>query len=256
MTPIYIFLIFLLMIFIIQNKTINMFTLFIQILNLQGLFNKAFQGMGHLWFVTVIMICYLLTPVFLKILGTRRFKFNIFTLLVLFLLQIVISYLPYFNLFGIYLVYIYVYFAGFLFKRYNWINVLNHTYLNCTLMIISIIARLYFRFLFDGTLFYNNIIAPYTQACFGICLFWLMYFLFNTKAFSDKVSNGLLFKFIRILDLISYDVYITHYIFCVGPVSIIGFVTSSYVLDTVIFFILTFASSFLLFKLTKLITAL
>lgn len=58
----YIFMAYLLIIYLIKGSNISIFNWIAYILNLQG-FQIYVHGAEHLWYLTVIMICYLITPI-------------------------------------------------------------------------------------------------------------------------------------------------------------------------------------------------
>lgn len=254
MLPIYIFLVYLLIIFLFQKNTISIKVLLIQVLNLQGITNTYFLGLGHLWFVTVIMICYLLVPIIYKINekdnSLNLYKF-LFVSVALIILQIILSFTLDYHLFAIYLVYIYVYFLGYYSKKIKWINLVKYTNVFLIVALVSILVRFGLRYVFDGFILYDNIIVPYTQSVFGISLFYYMFFFFYK--IKEKNSKNNITMLINKIDTLSYDIYISHYIYCVGPLAIIGFVTSSYLIDTLLFIIVTLFTSIILHSITLLI---
>lgn len=226
MLPIYIFLIYLLVIFLFQKKAISIEVLLIHVLNLQGIINTYFLGLGHLWFVSVIMICYLLTPIIYKI-NEKNNSLNLYKFLfvsvVLIVLQIILSLILNYHLIGIYLVYIYVYFLGYYSKKIKWMNLVKYANIFLIIAVVSILARFGLRYVFDGSILYDSVIVPYTQLVFGISIFYYMFFFFYK--IKEKNSKNIITILINKIDTLSYDIYISHYIYCVGPLAIIGSVT-------------------------------
>lgn len=152
-------------IFLIQKKDISIEVLLIQVLNFQGITNTYFLGLGHLWFVTVIMICYLLMPIIYKM-NERNNNLNLYKFLfvsvILVILQIILSFSLNNHLIGIYLVYIYVYFLGYYSKKIRWVDLARYTNIFLIVAVVSILVRFGLRYVFDGSVLYDNVIVPYT----------------------------------------------------------------------------------------------
>ena len=103
-------------------------------------------------------------------------------------------------------------------------------------IVISVILRLIFKYTFDGTILYNVILTFITQNIFAISIFVIFKNL-------DLKEN----KLITFIDSISYEIYLVHYMFIIGPVFVIGVngnLTHNLLIDSVVilFFILISAS--------------
>ena len=59
-------------------------------------------------------------------------------------------------------------------------------------------------------------------------------------------------KTIRFFSDISFEVYLYHYMFCVGPIRLFG-LTDSWIMDSIVIIIITIAISFLMNNIAKLI---
>lgn len=100
-----------------------------------------------------------------------------------------------------------------------------------TLVILSIsfIVRIGTKIFMDGTILYDRIVVTYTQYIAAFAIFALFAFVFkNIK------SNRLCKKFCEI----SFEVYLCHYMFVVGPISLME-ITTSFVVNMII---ITFVS--------------
>lgn len=76
----------------------------------------------------------------------------------------------------------------------------------------------------DGTIWYERIAVPYTQYIAAFAIFLIFSFIFkNVKV--GKLCKG----FCKI----SFEVYLCHYMFVVGPISLMH-LTSNFVVDMVI----------------------
>lgn len=95
------------------------------------------------------------------------------------------------------------------------------------ILFLAAIVRLLGKVVFDESILYNIMIVGYTQSIIGFSLFFIIFYI-GTR-FGEKFK----FNIVKFLDDISYEIYLVHYMFIVGPVSIIGF-TNSRILDNCI----------------------
>lgn len=217
------------------------------IFGIQGF--RGVNGAEHTWYITCILVCYILTPLISYLFNFINNKKS--------LIQIIISLFIIFPtlipfIFGSNLSYFIcpvfwystAYFCG---KNKDKIEKLaNIKY--CLLSIMIIILLFFIRFIshiyIDGTLLYNNIIVQYEHYISAFCIFIIFMFLFkNYKAsfFVQKIDN------------ISFEIYLYHYMFIVGPLSLIN-ITKWYYLNSVIviicsvFFAIIFNRIFMIIK--------
>lgn len=92
------------------------------------------------------------------------------------------------------------------------------------IMLISFIVRVGTKIFVDGTIFYDRIIVTYTQYIAAFAIFALFAF-----EFKNIKSNRLCKKFCEI----SFEVYLCHYMFVVGPISLMK-ITTSFVMNMII----------------------
>ena len=104
--------------------------------------------------------------------------------------------------------------------------------------LLSIILRLACRYLFDGTPFYDCIIVSLTQTILAISIFLAIKCL--TKKFIITES-----KLINFLDDFSFYIYITHYMFMVGPIRTMG-ITNSLIINCFVTIFLSIMSAMIL----------
>ena len=105
-------------------------------------------------------------------------------------------------------------------------------------MIIAILTRLYFRQILDGSLLYDVIIVSITHTILGICIFRTIKYL--CEKFNIKGN-----KFINSMDNLSYYIYITHYMFMVGPIRTMG-MTQFLIINIIITIVLSYISAIVL----------
>jgi peptidoglycan/LPS O-acetylase OafA/YrhL len=87
-------------------------------------------------------------------------------------------------------------------------------------LVILVVAALALRFVanvyIDGTIWYDRIIVPYTHMIAACSIFELFEIFFRER----EVPKG-----VKILSDISLEVYLFHYMFTVGPISVFDRVT-------------------------------
>ena len=240
--PLYSFLFFLFIIYIILGIKIEVFNWIIYILNLQAI-QIYIGGAEHLWFLTIIMFCYLITP----FLNKFRTKFPTLNYLVFFTSLICIQILATYYInkqFGIYLIYINLYISSYLFGMLQKITLNKRSFITSTILSIFIILlRLLGKFTLDSTIFYDVIFVGYTQSVLALWIFYVFLYLF--KNLSDS-------QLITFLDPISFEFYLTHYMFIKFPLSVMN-TTSSFLLNSLIALVFTLLSAILLNKINNLI---
>lgn len=237
--PFYIFLIFLLLIYIILQKPIELKNWLFQFLNLQGL-EIYVNGAEHLWFLTILAVCYLITPL-LNEWKKQKIRFSYIILLVLWIMVCVSTYFINTQL-GIYLIYLIVYILGYI-LGYKKPQIFSNKkrILLCAAVVFAVCVRLLTRFLWDGTPLYNVLCVGITQSVISIS----MLLLFLSFKFREV-------KLINFFDSISYEIYLVHYMFIVGPLHIIG-ITGNLALDSLAVIGVSIVSAFLLMKASKFI---
>ena len=108
------------------------------------------------------------------------------------------------------------------------------------IIILSLIIRLVSMKYLDGTVIYDCLLVYLTHTALAIGLFSLSRKIFDLKSRSS----------IDWFDDISYFVYITHYMFMVGPLRTMG-LTSNLLLNTIITVTLSFFSATLLQRIYR-----
>ncbi len=187
---------------------------------IKGLFiNATLTGGEHLWFISTILLCYILTP----LLQAYRNKYvkDQKNLLLFFVGAVII---------------IYIFFGAFN-ELYNpaWINCYiigyllgvndNRNYINVKILIalIGIITimcngiQIYCSYIiyrnFQGYQYFCN----YNHVTLGVFLFLTMKVLF------DRMNLVKLDKILTITDLYSYEIYLVHQFIILGPFSLMAF---------------------------------
>jgi len=211
---------------------------------------STIKGIGHLWFIAYILLCYIITPLLSrfsqKICECSNRSFLFVLICVVFVFQIICF--TYVNFFIAAWVLCYV--LSFLIsKRLTDSKLKLKTILMwlIPLCFFAIIYRILFEyfFIFSFTGFKKMIFdttLQYSQAILGLTLFFSLY------AFFSKINiNKFNFikKIVSFSDKYSYDIYITHQIFILGPFGIMTLFPNNY-LNVFFALILIFLSGYLL----------
>lgn len=228
--PVYIFVFVYFAIAVILNK-FHLQQFINCILNLEY-YLGAPVGLGHLWFITIILLCYICTPVFKHI--SEKYYKSITMHIIGVIIAIITSYIH--PKLGRTMFYLYTYFLGINFKFFE--NFRFNKKAIILLAVFSLIIRLIGNYFWDNTIFYDIIIYSLTQTIIGICVF--IYFFKFIAIKENKVINY--------MDSISFYLYITHYVFMVGPVRLMG-MTNSMIANMCITLICGIASAIILMKI-------
>lgn len=233
--PMYFFMIYLLIVNIIRENRLNVMNWIAYIFNLQG-FEIYVHGAEHLWYLTIIMICYLITPIlnkYKKILNKKAIIiYGIFGVV----LQVITSY--YFSTqIGIYLTYIYLYIIAY-YISYKWNRIISRKMMfrSFIIALVSCLIRVISKVLFDDSIGYNVFVVGYTQAIIAFCIF----FIFNCSFKEDRANN-----IINLLDSLSFNIYLVHYMYIVGPIRLM-WITSSFTINTLIIIVITIVTAYVL----------
>lgn len=237
--PYYVFLGLLLCIYMFQGLQIDVFHWCVQFLLLQG-FQIYVWGAEHLWFLTVLLFCYLLTP----LLEWCEDKFSPRKKLICFGISIVAQsfatvYIStqlgrYWLLINFYVI---CYELG---ARQFKCRTIKHVAVAALLGLFSIAGRLIGKICFDETVFYNVFISGITHCMLAISIFEILQFLAPKNA-------G---KFITFFDSISYEVYLVHYMLIIGPISLFHY-TDYFIVNIGIILVTTVAIACLINLITK-----
>ena len=190
--------------------------------------------MAHTWFVTIILLCYIMIPFLPRIKNGKR----VFVIISLWIVSMVCS------LLGINLIYFCVFISSYYFadskydKEYP-------IFIQFFIVGFSICIRLLCRSLFDGTLVYSALVVGLTQTLIGFSLFLIIRELAHYR-FCSKLANN---KVVDFLDSNSYYIYIVHY-----GIVIYAYNHLNLILATFIFLLCTFFMTLFLKKIHTLIT--
>lgn len=237
--PMYIFIIILFIIFCFKN-IFNIKFLFVYLFNIQY-FLGGIPETGHLWFLSIIVICYII------LLCINKYKkfFTEKSKLILFLITLIAIVLSFFSLkFSLLFWYIDIFLIGYTWNN----NKRENAVIAFVALIFSIIMRLIFQKIFDNLFFYDSIIVPILQIIIAISIYIIIKYLVNK--YSNKLDK--MGKIIDYFDNMSYYIYICHYIFFEGIFCTLFF-TNSLTFNILITLILSYVSAIILRFLTEII---
>lgn len=213
-------------------------------------FSENFITLDHLWFIRCILLCYLLTPLFIKLLNA--IDKNIKYVLVLLLgVEVVFSiFTDYFD--G---VHINCFLVGMLLGRVKWDKKL--LFMAVIPAIIANGTQIYINYFADGgvnILFTGSTQLLYLKFCrYAHCMLGIMLFVL-LKIFFDHFKKYLcrIEKFLKISDKYSYDIYLVHNIFILGQYSVLALFQNK-AMAVISVFLFTVIASFILNKVGNII---
>lgn len=183
-------------------------------------------GAEQTWFITPLLLSYAITPLLDRYITHQRTKQQIAILVIVAASIKLLWAIPKSPVCSTLLSLVSVYVIAFVVGRF--FDTLTFTRAKASLafgvMCIAFGMRLVARQLFDGTVFYDRIACGYTQSLAAFCIFYLF-----AVAFQNRKPP----KWVSFIGEISFEVYLVHYMFCVGPVKLFGR-TPYWVLDCMI----------------------
>lgn len=177
--------------------------------NLQGI-KVATIGSINLWFVTLIMICYLITPL-IQWIKMRSGMFLKAVVILLIVLQVILAYVTDSGLFGNHtlswcIIAVLVYGTGYIVgdKILAYSKSYKSMIISLMILFIGVLATVFGKKLLNETVFYERILSVYGMICIDQFLILLFY-----KS-GSYIQNIKLKKIIQHFDRISYEFYIVH----------------------------------------------
>lgn len=233
----------------LTQKTLDWLSALVYLCNLQGIafflprswiFFREQEALAHLWFITVILLCYCLIPLLQK--ARTRFPSGPICL-VLFALFTVSAYLL--GVFtGVQVFYFLTFSAGYLFGWFGpdyFIRPLGFSAAAVYTFFMQVL-RLWLRSFCDGTPWYESFVGASHMA---LGLWLLLCFFLLSKLLPEVTQRMAQSRLIRWLEDTSLYVYMTHQLFVVTTLCPYRY-TENLLLATLLFFIFSFASALLL----------
>lgn len=226
----------LLAIHLILYRQINAGAWLAQFLGLHGW--NGVEGAEQTWFITSILLCYLFTPIIEKLTiecsENRRGRnlillFSMAPIIIIFCGSGIITDS---SLYTPICWYALAYILGC--HYYKFIFTRRKAMLAFVVMCVSFAIRLLGRNLLDGTIYYDSIIAGYTHVISAFCIFYIVAYIFKNCDETKPIS---------ILNELSFEIYLWHYMFTEGPVRLFG-LTPYWITDCILVSIVTLVIAF------------
>lgn len=218
------------------------------ILCLQGItYANIIPGLEHLWFISIIILCYVLTLI-LNIVREKAINnklFYLITFIFLLITQIVINYSSLPTAFG---ARIGAFILGYFIACKSQYSISKKLFINTAILtFVTLLVRLYFTYITSiNSINLNNLFNQYfvnwQHTLLGMCIFISLYYIFNTRL------NTKDFKLLDIISKYSYEIYLTHQIFILGPLSVL-FLSKCMIFNLLIIFTIIFVFSILINKI-------
>lgn len=202
-------------------------------------------GAEQTWFIMPLLLCYAITPLLDRYITHQRTKQQIAILVIVAASIKLLWAIPKSpvcsTLLSLVSVYVIAFVVGRFFDKLTFTRA--KALLAFTVMCIAFGIRLLARYFFDGTVFYDRIACGYTQSIAAFCIFYL---------FAGAFQNRKPPKWVNSIGKISFEVYLVHYMFCVGPVKLFG-LTPYWVLDCMIVTVMSMALAVIIHKVSCII---
>lgn len=204
--------------------------------NLQA-FAKAIEGFNHMWFLSVIMICYLVTPIAKYLLKNKPYLF-VSLLVIASMIEFVFVQKMY-SIAAWIVLYLFGMCMGcFDTKKVNAVTIVASGVILAILMVFFRLSRL-------TDPMWAHFYSVWLHCVLAIFLFGVLY------AILTKIDVKLP-KCLQFVNNISYEVYLVHHILILGPLSLL-FLTPSKTINILLILMITFVLSYALNQLTNLI---
>ncbi len=229
--------------------------------NIQGLKNFLFLGdifcgieppvgggLGHFWYVTIIMLCYIAIFTYSRLKVKKLISISSISLFVCMLIA-----WPLLLLLNIQLNSILAFLGGAILAKVN----KGYTATGMCLVTIAVAffvaLRFVARYYIDGSLYYNEFLAPLTCDIVAIWIFYFVFYIGKLKpSIIDRIAS---WKGIVALDAIIYEFFLTHHMFIKGSWSVFDIVNNT-AMAIFVLLCISLVSSVLLNKLCKISTKL
>lgn len=250
LVPYYVIVLFILIMnFVVLNEKISFTQICMFFTCTQDFFGDFFyqiRGTGHLWYITLQVVLYLMIAFLLKyrryINCVRRF------LAVIALGQVAIT-LVVSPKIGRYIFYVLICLIAYFYENsgssFLKRKISRKWGVLTVVTFITWFIRCYLWFKGCNTYIYNNLFVYYAQAILSV---WFIYTLYCLE------ERGILIKsrIVEKLDMISYEVFLIHFMFIDGPFKIVG-LFNSLILESVAIIIFSLIGGWLLYRIEKFI---
>jgi len=232
------------------NVRFNIFSIIGMIIGLQY-WTGTINILSHTWFISYILICYLITPILKKIKIFNDIKTNQ-TFLTFIILTVLLQLFNSYRIININVSYTMLYIFGYIIghieeRRINKRIFVVVIILTVLLLPLRLSVQYFNNYNFIKWLNYFNVgkdnFISYHHALIGMSLFMIFMILFKKTKYN---------KILYYSDMLSYYVYLVHQIFILFDFSLLS-ITNNILINIVMIIIITIVSASILYILTKLI---
>lgn len=221
--PYYWLILFICLSCLITHVKIQILNVFESVLFLQGLTENYLPGGGHLWYLTAMLLSYLITPMLTKLKNSKFiFKFVFFICgFILYVLITIFTREIFSTIFIKVLEYsIYFMIIPLLNKYFNKINEKKLVVISAFCLVIFCFLKLLFNFIWDNTRFYTFYLVPITGIFIGVSIFYFVFYLTKVVyCFAD--NSNVIKKIVNHFDSISFEFYLVHYFFITFSINLV-----------------------------------
>lgn len=226
--PFYIYLFFAIsVVLLFSDQSIRPIQYIYYLFNIQGFDWGVISGLGHLWFLSWLMICYLLTPI-LQYFAEEKKKYAIYILLATLVMLGICC--------NTFFFWILLYVTSFFVSKYS---IVSHKVFVGVVTLIAITTIMLFSW--DRGLKYS-ILFHFIVALFIVILTMVLSKRLNHRS----ISNPL----IRFIDNYSYEIYITHHLITLGYFSMLN-LTASLPFNVLLIIVCTLLQAYVLKKVSN-----
>lgn len=238
--------------FIFARDSLNIRNVLSVFLNLQLIFAMP-KGLGHLWFIPVILICYLITPILYKCINKKtKYRVIRYTLVIGMIILLQLMFLQ--NRIAVGVTNITCYILGYLISHFSITNKKCEKTMSISIIVLAVISNFAKIFLIQNEYnFWINVIIKIlvnnSHILLGCAIFIILYkILYNVvKILKPKIVNV-----IDNIDKHCYYIYITHHVFILGSFSMIN-LTNNIILNIAIILFCIILSSDILKKISDIL---
>ena len=243
---------------LILSSAFSWYSLLLYVTNTQGYYHlfefipniQLINGTQHLWFITVLFVCYLIMLCVKKVENKQiGSTWKVFISIIAVLITFVGAY------FGARLDYVLVFFLGYYFKKFAIKTNIRSLLISFAIMVMFSAARLVLKKYCDenGDIpLYTQLAIPLAYIAITVFAYIFIKYIVDFLMKYEKAKTFLQSKFLAKIDEISFFIYIGHYILLVDEISIFNY-DINLALKIIIFLAETIVFSFILYYLNKVI---
>lgn len=215
-----------------SNTNVSIINIVAHAANIQW-FIGGIRGLEHLWFITAIMLCYLITPIL------QTFKYTPSCACIVLLFYSILEF--YFAQYSLDLfIALFIYASGYLFANLS-AKMQRFTIIFLILFSLHILYRLDWAYILQYDSLPNRVFHTYVGITLSILIILLLWKVVKIKCH---------LQLINVLDKYSYEIYLVHHPFILGSLSLMG-LTDYTVLNIFIIMLCTIVLSFGLKKISN-----